>query len=78
MLKPSALFVADMLPAVGIVSIAGGWAAVPAIAVLVLLGVPAIAEEGPMVVHSCSCSGAVPLSDELAFACGVVFASASR
>ena len=32
-------FTADNLPAVGIVAIAGGFAAVPAIAVLVLLGV---------------------------------------
>ena len=38
--------VADMLPAVGIVPIAGGFAAVPAIAVLVPLGVPAIAVGG--------------------------------
>ena len=38
--------VADMLPAVGIVEIAGGFAAVPAIAVLVPLGVPAIAVGG--------------------------------
>ena len=34
--------VADKLPAVGIVAIAGGFAAVPAIVVLVPLGVPAI------------------------------------
>ena len=44
-------WVAEMLPTVGIVSIVGGWAAVPAIAVLVPLGVPAIAAGGPMVVH---------------------------
>ena len=35
-----------MLPDVGIVSIVGGWAAVPAIAVLVPLGVPAISLGG--------------------------------
>ena len=39
-------WVAEMLPAVGIVSIAGIWTDVPAIAVLVPLGVPAIAAGG--------------------------------
>ena len=43
--------VADKIPAVGIVAIDGGFAAVPAIAVLVPLGVPAISVVGPMVVH---------------------------
>ena len=70
--------VADMLPAVGIVVIAGGFAAVPAIAVLVPLGVPAIAVGWGMVVRSYSCSGAVLLFDELASTCGVFVASASR
>ena len=40
--------VADKLPAVGIVAIAGGFAAVPAIAVLVPLGVNSIAAGGAM------------------------------
>ena len=70
--------VSDMLPAVGIVAIARGFSAVPAISVLVPLGVPAIAAGGPMVVHSYYCSGAVPLSDEFVSACGSVVASASR
>ena len=67
-----------MLLAVGIVAIAGGFAAVPVIAVLVPLGVPAIAVEGPVVVHSYSCSGVVPLFDELASTRGAVAASTSR
>ena len=67
-----------MLPAVGIVSIAEGWAAVTAIAVLVPLGVPAITVGGELVVHSCSCSGAVPLYDMLASARGMVVVSALR
>ena len=70
--------VADKLPAVGIVTIAGGFAAVPAIAVLVPLGVPDNAARGTMVVHSYSYSGAVPLFDEIASALGAVVASASR
>ena len=70
--------VADMLPAVGIVDIARGFAAVPAIAVLVPPGVTAISAGGAMVVHSYSCSGAVPLSDELVSARGAVIASALR
>ena len=71
-------WVAEMLPTVCIVSIAGGWDAVPAIAVLGPIGLPTIAEGGgPLVVHSCSCSGAVPLSDVLASTRGVVVASAS-
>ena len=70
--------VADMIPAVGIVAIAGGVAAVSAIAVLVPLGVSAIAAGGPMVVHSYSCSSAVPLFSELVSAHGAVVASASR
>ena len=70
--------VAEMIPAVGIVSISGGLGAVPAIAVLVPLGVPAIAAGGEMVVHSCYCSGDVPLSDVHIYARGVVVASASR
>ena len=59
-------------------SIAGGFAAVPDIVVLVPLGVPVIAAGGAMVVHSCSCSVAAPLSDVLVSARGVVVASASR
>ena len=48
------------------------------IVVLGTLWVPSIAAEGLMVVHSCSCSGAVPLSVVLASARGGVVASASR
>ena len=70
--------VAEILPAVGILSIAGGWAAVSAIAVLVPLGLPAIDAGGAMVVHSCSCYGSVPLYDVLASARGVVVESTSR
>ena len=70
--------VAEILPAVGIVSIAGGWADVSTIAVLVPLGVPAISAGGGMVFHSCSCSGDVPLSDVLASVRGVVVASTLR
>ena len=60
--------VADKLPAVGIV----------AIALLVTLGVPAIDSWVPKVAHSYYCSGAVPLFVALAFALGVVVASAWR
>ena len=70
--------VADKLPAVGIFSIAGGFVAVPAIAVLVLLGVTAIDVGGPMVAHSYYCSGAAPLFVALESALGAVVASASR
>ena len=70
--------VSEMLPAVGIVSISGGWDAVPAIAVLVPLGVPSIAAGGAMVVHSCFCSGAVPLYYDIVFARDAVVASALR
>ena len=70
--------VADNLPAVGIVSIAGGFAAVPVIDVLVPLDVPAIDSGGEKVDHSYYCSGAVPLFFALAFALGVVVASAWR
>ena len=70
--------VAEILPAVGIVSIARGLADVPVIAVLVLLGLSVIAVGGLMVVHSCSCSGAVPLADVFASAHGVVVALASH
>ena len=68
--------VADKLPAVGIVAIDGGFVAVPAIAVLVPLGVPFIDSWGPKVAHSYYCSGAVPLFFALAFALGVVVESA--
>ena len=67
--------VADKLPAVGIVAIAGGFAAVPAISVLVPLGVPAVDSGGAKVAHSYYCSGAVPLFFALSFALGVVVAS---
>ena len=67
-----------MLPVVGIVPIAGGWAAVPATAVLGPLGLPAIATQGLMGIHSCSCSGVAPCSDLLASACVAVAASAPR
>ena len=69
--------VADKLPAVGIVAIAGGFAAVPSIAVLVSLGVTSISVGGPMMFHSYSCSGSLILFDELAYALGAVAASAS-
>ena len=59
--------VADKLPAVGIVVIAVGFAAVPAIVVLVPLGVPAIDTGGAKVAHSYYCSGAVPLFVALAW-----------
>ena len=71
-------FVADKLPAVGIVSIAGGFAAVPAIAVFLPLVVPAIDLGGAKVARLYYCSGAVPLFFALAFALGVVVASAWR
>ena len=71
-------WVAEMLPAVGVVSISGGWAAVPDIAVLGPLGLPVIAAGGALVVHSCSCSVAVSLSDVLASARDVVVGYASR
>ena len=72
-------WVAETFAAVVIVSIAGGWSAVPVIYVLGPLGVPVIAVEGgALVVHACSCSGAVLLSDMLASAGGVVVASTSR
>ena len=67
--------VTDNLPAASIVAIAGGFAAVPAIAVLVLLGVPAIDVGGPKVDHSYYCSGSVSLFVALAFALGVIVAS---
>ena len=71
-------WVAEMLPVVGTVPIAGGWAAVSATAVLGLLVLPAIAAWGPMGVHSCSCSGVVPWYDLLASARVVVAASISH
>ena len=49
----------------------------PAIAVLVPLGLPSISVVGAMVVHSYSCSCAVLLFDEIASAFGAVVASAS-
>ena len=70
-------WVAEMLPVVGIVPIAGGWAAAPATVVLGPLGMPAIATRGPLGVHSYYCSSVVPWSDLLAFARVVVTASAS-
>ena len=50
----------------------------PAIAVLGPLGLPTIDAGGALVVHSCSCSGAVLLSGVLASTRGVVVASASH
>ena len=70
--------VANKLPAVGIVTIAGVFAAVPAIAVSVPLVVPAIDLGGPKVARLYYCSGAAPLFVALAFALGVVVASAWR
>ena len=52
---------ADNLPSFGIVAIAGGFAAMPAIAVFVLLVVPAIYLGGPKVARLYYCSGVVPL-----------------
>ena len=78
LLKNVGCCVSEMLPAVDIVSIAEGWAAVPVIAMFGLLGVPDIAAGGALVVNSCFYSVAVPLSDVLASARGVVVASASR
>ena len=77
-IRSAGFWVAEIIPAVGIVSIAGGWAAVPAIAVLGPLGVPTISAGGALVVNSCYCYGDVPLSDALASECGVVFASELR
>ena len=71
-------WVAEMLPVVGTVPVAWGWAAVPATSVLGPLGLPAIASQGPLGFHSCSCSGVVPWYDLLASARVVVAASASR
>ena len=67
-----------ILPAVGIFAIAGGFAAVPAIAVFVLLVVPTIYWRGQKVARLYYCSGDVPLFFALAFALGVVVASAWR
>ena len=67
---------ADNLPAVGILAIAGGFAAVPAIAVCVPLVVTAIDSGGTKVARLYYCSGVVPLFVALAFALGVVVASA--
>ena len=50
----------------------------PAISVLVPLGVPSIDAGGTKVAHSYYCSGAVPLFVALAFALGVVVASTWR
>ena len=69
---------ADNLPAVGIVSTAGGFAAVPAIAVFVPLVVPTIDSGGAKVARLYYCSSVVPLFFALAFALGVVVASAYR
>ena len=69
---------ADNLPAVGIVAIAGGFAAVPAIAVFVPFVVLAIDLGGAKVARLYYCSGVVPLFAALAFALGVVVASAWR
>ena len=70
--------VADKLPAVGIVAIAGGFAAVPAIDAFVPFVVPAIDSGGPKVARLYYCSGAVPLFVALAFALDVVVVSAWR
>ena len=71
-------WVAEMLHVVGIVPIAGGWAAVSATSVLGPLGLPTIAARGPMGVHSCYCYGVFPLSDLTASVRVVVAASALR
>ena len=69
---------ADNLPAVGIFSIAGGFAAVPAISVFVPPVVSAIDSGGAKVARLYYCSGAVPLFVALAFSIGVVVAFAWR
>ena len=66
----------DNLPAVGFVAIAGGFAAVPAISLFVPLVVPVIDLGRPKVARLYYCFGAVPLVLALAFALGVVIASA--
>ena len=71
-------WVAERLPVVGNVAIAGGWAAVPATAVLVPLGLTVIAARGTLGVHSCSCSGVAPYSYLLASAHVAVAESAPR
>ena len=50
----------------------------PTTAVLGPLGLPAIAAQGLLGVHSCSCSGVAPYSDLLASARVAVAASAPR
>ena len=67
--------VANKLPAVGIVTIAGVFAAVPAIPVFMPLVVPAIDSGVPKVARLFYCTGAFPLFFSLAFALGVVVAS---
>ena len=64
------------LPVAGTVTIAGGWEAVPATAVLGPLGLPAISARGPLGDHSCSCSGVAPYFYLLASARVAVAASA--
>ena len=68
----------SVLVPLGVPVIAVGFAAVSVIVVFEPLGVPAIAVKGPVVVHSYSCSGAVPLFGELASELGAVVASALR
>ena len=69
-------WVVERLPVSGTFAIAGGWAAVPATAVLEPLGLPAISVWGTLGVHSCSCSGVAPYSDFLTYVRVAVAASA--
>ena len=69
---------ADNLPAVDIVATAGGFAAVPVIAVSVPLVVPAIDLGGPKVARLYYCYGDAPLFVALARALGVVAVSTWR
>ena len=71
-------WVAKIIPVAGTVPIAGGWADVPATAVLGPLGLPEIAARRSLGFHSCSCSGVVPWYHLLASARVAVAASASR
>ena len=68
--------VADKLPSVGIFATAGGFAAVPGIAVSVPLVVPTTDLGGAKVARLYYCYGDAPLFFALAYALGVVAASA--
>ena len=76
LVENSGCWVAERLPVAGTIAIAGGWADVPATAVLGPLGLSAIAAQGTLGVHSCSCFGVAPYSDLLASERVAVAASA--